>query len=426
MSNLDVVEDTYKGPRHDGEYERLRVQHELVKANMDGKLVLAPIDLTSSTITVLDSATADGYWLVDLAHSLHPQARLVGTDIASQYFLKADKPANIELHLHNIFEAWPNEYINAFDLVHQRFVLPVCNDAQSLDSIQKLFTCVKPGGYIQLHDGDMETIIEGPDRVAMTEFRDMMGMAWGIMGHNLSPGPKLAHWLREAGAADIQETLVFNECGPHVANQVQSERAISVLLALLDGAHLLLGNIPGFPSVQKLGQLKKDLEHELRTSLTQRYSAALAATERNVNDEALDRLKENGGIIMVTFLPELVSKHDDHQTLQTVVDHMLYIGQRIGFDHIGIGSDYDGMFRSVRGLEDTSRYPQLISEMLRRGISRSNIEKIIGMNIIRVLKEVERLGVGTDKTQPVLEDDLPDMWDDSLRKLISQTYPDAS
>jgi SAM-dependent methyltransferase len=242
MSNSDIVEDTYKGPRHDGEYQRLRVQHELVKANMNGKLVRAPIDFTSSTLKVLDSATADGYWLVDLARSLHPQARLVGTDIAPQYFLMEDKPANVELHLHNIFDAWPKEYVNAFDLVHQRFVLPVCNDAQSLDSIQKLFACVKPGGYIQLHDGDMETIIEGPDRIAMTRFRDMMGMAWGKMGHNLSPGPKLAHWLKEAGGTEIQETLVTNECGPHVADQVQSERAISVLLALLDGASFLLGS----------------------------------------------------------------------------------------------------------------------------------------------------------------------------------------
>ena len=118
----------------------------------------------------------------------------------------------------------------------------MCNDAQSLDSIQKLFACVKPGGYIQLHDGDMDTIIEGPDRVAMTKFRDMMGMAWGLMGHNLSPGPKLANWLKEAGAVDIQETLVINECGPRVANRAQSERAISVLMALLDGAHMLLGS----------------------------------------------------------------------------------------------------------------------------------------------------------------------------------------
>jgi membrane dipeptidase len=140
----------------------------------------------------------------------------------------------------------------------------------------------------------------------------------------------------------------------------------------------------------------------------------------------LDRLKENGGIIMVTFLPELVSKHENLQTLHTVVDHMLYIGQRIGFDHIGIGSDYDGMFSSVRGLEDASHYPQLVSEMLRRGMLTSNIEKIIGLNVIRVLKEVERVADGTNKAQPVLEDDLPHMWDESLRKLISQTYPDAS
>ena len=160
--------------------------------------------------------------------------------------------------------------------------------------------------------------------------------------------------------------------------------------------------------------------------MTQRYSYFLAATERNVDNEAMDRLKENGGIVMVTFMPELVSKIDQHQTLETVVDHMIYIGRRIGFDHVGIGSDYDGMFRSVRGLEDTSCYPQLVREMLRRGISTDDIKKILGMNIIRVLREVEDLDVDADETQSVLEDDLPYIWDDSFRKLISQTYVNAS
>ncbi|KAF7931294.1 hypothetical protein EAE99_003765 [Botrytis elliptica] len=256
--------DTYKGPRHTGEYERLRIQHELVKINMGDKLVLAPIDFSNPHLRVLDSATADGYWLADLAQSLSSTSRLIGADISPQHFL-GEKPANVELVVHNIFDSWPEDYQNYFDLVHQRFVLPVCNDEKSVDAIGKLFACVKAGGYIQLHDGDMETILEGPEYQAMQSFRDTMAKAWKMMGHNLSPGPKLVDWLQQAGATESHETIIVNKCGPLEEDEAQSERAISVLLALLDGAQVLLGTFPGFPSAQELSQLRVDLEKELRT-----------------------------------------------------------------------------------------------------------------------------------------------------------------
>jgi gliotoxin biosynthesis N-methyltransferase len=259
MADSQTTRDSYSGPRHEGEYIRLRVQHELVKINMDGKLVRAPIDLSKPDIKILDSATADGYWLVDLAntYSLAPTAQLVGADIASQHFTPIEeRPANLELILQNIFDEWPAQYHNYFDLVHQRFVLPVCDDAKSVDAIAKLFACVKPGGYLQIHDGDMETIIEGPEHVAMAQFRDMMGKAWKTMGHNLSPGPKITGWLKEIEAKDIEETLVINKCGPLAEEEAQGERAISVLLALLDGAQALLGSksFPKYPRYIEKGK----------------------------------------------------------------------------------------------------------------------------------------------------------------------------
>jgi ubiquinone/menaquinone biosynthesis C-methylase UbiE len=114
----------------------------MVKIAMGGKLVLAPIDLVRSGLRVLDSATADGYWLVDLASSISQTATLIGTDLHPQHFI-TNLPKNISLSTHSIFDTWPVPFQNSFDLVHQRFVLPICSDEASVDAVKKLFACVK-------------------------------------------------------------------------------------------------------------------------------------------------------------------------------------------------------------------------------------------------------------------------------------------
>ncbi|KAJ4292543.1 Glucosaminyl phosphatidylinositol (GlcN-PI) nositol acylation protein [Kalmusia sp. IMI 367209] len=261
-----ATKDTYKRPGHDGVYERLRVQHEIIKANMGGKLVLAPIDFANSTHAVLDSATADGHWSADLASSIHPGTKLVGTDIAPQHSF-VNKPFNLELNVHSIFDSWPKEYLDSFDLVHQRFVLPVCNDNQSVDTIKE-FACVKAGGYIRLHYGDMETVVERSDRVAMTKFRDMMARGVEHNGAQSEPWTKITQRLKEAGAEHIEETTVVNECRPLVANQMQSERAISVLLALLDGAQVLFSNYKQLKTQHVSGHVGSSLSDVNSVSLS--------------------------------------------------------------------------------------------------------------------------------------------------------------
>jgi len=250
-AKLQAVEpqSTYPGPRHDGEYSRLRMQHEMIKIAMGGKLVLAPIDFVRSGLRVLDSATADGYWLEDLASSISQTATLIGTDLHPQHFV-TNLPKNISLSTHSIFDTWPVPFQNSFDLVHQRFVLPICSDEASVDAVKKLFACVKQGGYIQLHDGDMEEIAEGPQHKAMMRFRDMMQKAWTMLGFNLSPGPKLAGWLKDAGAVDIEETILVHKCGPTAEDKLQGERATFVLLALLDGIEVLAHSKPLLGSIR--------------------------------------------------------------------------------------------------------------------------------------------------------------------------------
>ena len=78
-------------------------------------------------------------------------------------------------------------------------------------------------------------------------------------------------------------------------------------------------------------------------------------------------------------------------TLAQVADHIDHVRNVAGIDHVGIGGDYDGTSSVPVGLEDVSKYPDLIVELLRRGYSDYDVQKILGLNILRVMREVERV-----------------------------------
>ncbi|TVY85167.1 N-methyltransferase tcpN [Lachnellula suecica] len=237
-----LPDDTYRGPRHDGEYDRLQSQHDMFKSIMKGKLIFAPVDLSNPDLHVLDSATADGYWLVDLSSSVPPTATLSGSDIAPQHFRSGSQlPQNVTLFTHNIFDAWPEHCQSAFDLVHQRFVLPVCSDTTSVNVIRKLMTCVKPGGWIQIHDADFDTIQEGPGHEAMERFRDVMRKSWTMIGYNLSPGPKLYGWAKELGFTDLKEEVLEVLVGAASTDEAFGQKPIEVMIAALEGVEVNLG-----------------------------------------------------------------------------------------------------------------------------------------------------------------------------------------
>ncbi|KAL4931686.1 dipeptidase [Aspergillus undulatus] len=119
---------------------------------------------------------------------------------------------------------------------------------------------------------------------------------------------------------------------------------------------------------------------------------ALCPHERNVPDDVLVRLAENGGVIMITFFPEYTRCDDPgNATLNDVADHIQYVGDLIGYQYVGFGSDFDGMERTIRGLEDVSKYPDLIRELLDRGVSVEDVAGVIGGNVLRVMGEIEEI-----------------------------------
>ncbi|KAL4784192.1 membrane dipeptidase-domain-containing protein [Aspergillus varians] len=136
---------------------------------------------------------------------------------------------------------------------------------------------------------------------------------------------------------------------------------------------------------------------------------ALCPNPRNVPDDVLHRLAENGGVIMITFLPEYTRCDDPGAaTLADVADHIQYVGELIGYKHLGLGSDFDGMEHTISGLEDVSKYPDLIAELLDRGISVGDVAGVIGGNILRVMGEIEEVAQDMqDEGITPLEDDVP-------------------
>ncbi|NWV12498.1 DPEP2 Dipeptidase, partial [Ptilonorhynchus violaceus] len=110
---------------------------------------------------------------------------------------------------------------------------------------------------------------------------------------------------------------------------------------------------------------------------------------RNVPDDILQQLKKNKGIIMVNFDADVLACGRKVVNISTLADHFDHIKKIAGSESIGIGGDYDGVERFPEGLEDVSKYPSLIEELLRRGWSEIELKGVLRENFLRVFKEVE-------------------------------------
>jgi membrane dipeptidase len=184
----------------------------------------------------------------------------------------------------------------------------------------------------------------------------------------------------------------------------------------------------------------------LSHSSSRRFSPHL----RNIPDDLAAAVGENGGVIMVNFvlpfiyLPayewyglrrqmrthyreiapseEAASDSLDAWELanprpvpdiRVVANHMEHLRDVAGVDHVGIGSDFDGIEVPPEGLEDVSKYPELIAELLRRGWSDEDAMKVIGVNLLRVMREAETVAKRLQQERPpsAAQIEILDGWD---------------
>ena len=161
------------------------------------------------------------------------------------------------------------------------------------------------------------------------------------------------------------------------------------------------------------------------------HSSARALTNvpRNVPDDILRMVRDNGGIVMVNFSCDFVDsvsmRFDAERSAQlrelrtrfandpaglraawqawrsanptprpalgVLADHIDHIRDVAGIDHVGYGSDFDGISCTPQGMDDVSTFPRLTAELLRRGYSNADAKKVIGQNLLRVLRQAERV-----------------------------------
>ncbi|MEZ6062953.1 MAG: dipeptidase [Planctomycetaceae bacterium] len=130
------------------------------------------------------------------------------------------------------------------------------------------------------------------------------------------------------------------------------------------------------------------------------HSSALAINDhpRNVPDDVLKLTAANGGVVMVNFFSKFVvptsrlnANSSDRGSIHDVVDHIEHIINTAGIDHVGIGSDFDGVPQLPTQLDDVSTYPLITQELLNRGHSADDIRKVLGGNILRVLRQTEQV-----------------------------------
>ena len=149
---------------------------------------------------------------------------------------------------------------------------------------------------------------------------------------------------------------------------------------------------------------------------------AVCPHPRNVPDDILHLVKKRNSVVMVNFNPDFISCVPGNSTsglpetvpanvtLNQVVRHIKHIGELIGYDHVGIGTDYDGIEATPAGLEDVSKFPNLIAELLRQGVSDKDAAKIAGGNVLRVWKEADAVAKKLQKHTKPLEDDIQNPW----------------
>jgi len=183
-------------------------------------------------------------------------------------------------------------------------------------------------------------------------------------------------------------------------------------------------------------QTMSDAIHTSRAPVIFSHSSAraLANHARDVPDSILKLVAGNRGVVMVNFNPGFVSEavrtYEDsmtawsralreagadsatradsirawearapHATLAQAADHIEHIRQVAGIDCVGIGSDFDGITEVPVGLEDVSKFPDLIAELLRRGWTEADVKKVAGLNTLRVMREAERVAVEMRRTR---------------------------
>jgi membrane dipeptidase len=242
--------------------------------------------------------------------------------------------------------------------------------ATTADAIEAAFAAGRPGIIPAIENG----YALGPDISSLDEFA-ARGVRYMTLTHN--------------GHNDLADAAI-----PRAdLNDVEAEHGgLSELGRAAIARMNALGILVDVSHASKSTMLQAAEISRTPVLATHSCMRALCDHPRNLDDEQLDVLKATGGLVQVTIVSGFLKPkaRASDLTVADIADHVDYAVRRIGIDHVGIGTDFDGG-GGVRGFMNASQAPHLTAELARRGYNREALAQIWGGNFLRLLRQAEAL-----------------------------------
>lgn len=293
-------------------------------------------------------------------------------------------------------------------------------------------------GIAQKYPADLEMAYTAAD-VARIHARGRIACLIGIEGgHQIDNSLAVLRQMYAAGARYMTLTHFTNTAWGDSATDVPAHDGLTAFGKELVREMNRMGMLVDLSHVS--AKTMRDALGVARAPAIFSHSGAFAigSTPRNVPDDVLRMLVANDGVVMVNFYSAYVNDEvrqwnaalagettrlgayhpgdaeavnegltrwrDSHPkpraTLAQVADHIEYISKLAGVDHVGLGSDFDGIEEAPDGLDGVDKYPALLAELARRGWSDENLGKLAGNNVLRVMRKAESVATQLGSTPP--------------------------
>ena len=283
--------------------------------------------------------------------------------------------------------AWLVVYTAQGELNEEGYASAMDNAISKFDAIDRLVNEYAPDQLeIALNSDDVRKILENDKKVIMIGVENAYPMGldpaniekfWEKGARYVSLSHNGHSQLSDSNTGEFDNTALHNGLSP------LGEKAVELLNyygIMIDISH---------PSKEAIKQMIKLSKAPVMAS----HSSARALRDhpRNLDDELLDLIKVNGGVVQTTALGAfLTNRKDPPPNMNDFMDHIDYMVEKIGIDHVGISSDFDGG-GGIVGWNDASETMNVTSALRERGYSESEIEKLWGGNLLRVLDEVQEI-----------------------------------
>ena len=340
--------------------------------------------ILTTTIIGCDNNTADSIVTIDT----HIDINVENFTDSLNYTMNTDTQFNLPNMIEGELDvAWLVVYTAQGELNEEGYKAAYDNAISKFDAIDRLVNVYAPDQVeLALSSQDVSRILAEGKKVIMigVENAYSMGLDTSNVEEFWKKGARYVS-LTHNGHNQFSDSNTGEFDGTTLHNGLSDlgEEVIELLNyygIMIDISH------PSKEAIRQMTELSK-------APIIASHSSARALRDhpRNVDDEQLEWIKENGGVIQTTALGFfLTDREDPPANMDDFMDHIDYMVEKIGIDHVGISSDFDGG-GGIEGWEDASETMNVTSALRKRGYSESEIAKLWGGNLLRVLDEVQEI-----------------------------------